>query len=452
MKMNILPLTALVFLSVFAFSAVAQNLNLTIYNNDLGVVRETRSILLKKGISDVKITDVPERINPSTVKIKLNGKVLEQNYKYDLANINSILSKYIDKEIILVKDEKEISGILISASANQIVLKRNDGGIIMVTNLNDYRLMTSSLPDNLITRPTLVWKIESDKEGAQNAEMTYHTGGMSWKTEYVAVLSDDEKTMSLDSWVNISNTSGLSYNDAEVKLVAGKVNTVNEEMGGYASNMDYSRKLSLMAPREITETPLFEYHLYTIPGKTSLADNEDKQIALYNSEKISVNKILNVSTSEYTANQEKQDVNVVIEFLNSKSNNLGMALPAGIVRMHKTSGKNAEFIGEDQIDHTPKDEKIKLRIGKSFDITAKQDLVSQETLSERIVEKEFKVKLANRKDAGSEKIEYEMRFYNTFKVISCTHKYEILNNKLIIKLDLNSGKEEEIKFKVRVGA
>ncbi len=204
-----------------------KSLAVTIYNSNLGVVKDSREIELKSGLSEIRITDVAKLIDPTSVHIKLDGEVLEQNYQYDLVSFSKILQKYIDKEISLVNEKSElIEGKLLSATGGDVVLEKKDGGLVMIPNINNYRFSVGSLPEGLITKPTLVWQVKSKKSGNQDVEISYQTQGMNWHAEYVAVLNKDDTKLDLNSWVSVENNCGTTFKNAKLKLIAGDVNRV----------------------------------------------------------------------------------------------------------------------------------------------------------------------------------------------------------------------------------
>ena len=210
--------------AILAQNGDKKNIAVTVYNSDLGVIKDMRSMNISSGQSVIKLTDVAQYIDPTSVHIKLDGEVIEQNYQYDLVSMDKILQKYIDKDIQLFSESGEmISGKLLSVLGGQIVLNKNDGGLLMIPNTSKYRLSVEALPQGLITKPTLVWMVNSNSSGKQDVEITYQTRGMNWHAEYVAVLNEDDTKTDLNSWVSVDNNSGTTYSNAKLKLVAGDV-------------------------------------------------------------------------------------------------------------------------------------------------------------------------------------------------------------------------------------
>jgi hypothetical protein len=295
-------------------------LNVTVYNSDLGVIKDVRVVELKKGISNIKVTDVAERIDPTSVHIKFKGTVIEQNYQYDLVSLTKILEKYIEKDITLTSEHNTIKGKLLSMG--NIVLRKDDGSLLMLPKLDGYQIAVGALPEGLITKPTLVWTLESDATGKQNIEITYQTSGLNWHTEYVALLNENDTRMDLKAWVSINNNSGATYKNAKLKLVAGDVNRVQRYIPeGVMTKMD-----SYGAEREeqFKEKSFFEYHIYNLQRPTTIADNETKQISLFDASDIKVTKKYLYNSGSYYSNSK---VAVFVEFENKKDNNLGIPMP-----------------------------------------------------------------------------------------------------------------------------
>ena len=441
---------ALSIVPLISQETVRKSLNVTVYNENLGVIKDTRTLDIKQGISEVRINDVSEQIDPTSVHIKINGIVLEQNYQYDLASLSKILAKYINKDISLIsKEGKVFDGTLISGGTASVVLKRKDGGLIMLPNVGDYQIYVSALPEGLITIPTLVWKLNATKSGKQDVEISYQTGGLDWHAEYVAVLNDNETIMDFNSWVSITNNSGTSYPEAKLKLIAGDVNRVQEEIPRL---MYKDSQMRDGAPEsQFQEKSFFEYHLYDLQRPATLSNNETKQISLFESAGVKLTKkYLFSGASGYWASDNSQSkVSVVVEFENKKENNLGMPMPKGKVRLYKSDGSNVEFIGEDRIDHTPKDEKIKLKVGDAFDIVAKETKTDEKRISDKVYEYTFEIEIRNRKTEDVI-VDIEKNLFSNWEIISSSMKFEKKNaSTILFKLPVKKDSTATLNFKVR---
>lgn len=432
--------------SILAYSQERKEVDVTIYNTNLGVVKETREINLKNGTQEVFIRDVPTGINTSSVKIGLDGKVIEQNYRYDLASPRSLMQHFIDKKIKLISKDATIEGTLISAAHNSIVISSNDGGLIILPSLEGYNIALDYMPEGLLTKPTLVWKVQSAKSGKQDAKLTYQTSGMSWEAEYVATLNKDDNKLDLNAWVNVSNNSGGTFKNANLKLMAGDINKAYVS----AEDIYIQREMIKSAyspPTDMIEKKFFEYHIYEVANKTDLLNNENKQIGMFNANDISVKKILTYNSRG--SNIEKQKPSVSIEFKNSKENNLGLPIPKGIVRIYKDDGESVELVGEDNVDHTAKNEEMELMIGEAFDITIDEKVVNSRKISDKVREIEYEIEVRNSKDEDVE-VEINRQLWSNWEVLSSNIDYvKENNNKISFKVKVGENDKNKLTYKIR---
>ena len=445
------------FLSLFSLAvapnlsaqeAVQKELAVTVYNSNLGVIKDIRNINLNSGASEVAITDVAKLIDPTSVHIKFNGEVLEQNYQYDLVSLDKILQKYVDKNVQLINENNElVEGKLLSALGGQIVLETKEGGLTMLPSTAKYRFNVGSLPEGLITKPTLVWQLNSNKSGNQDVEVSYQTQGMNWHAEYVAVLNKDDTKLDLNAWVSIENNSGSTYKNAKLKLVAGDVNRVQDNRNLYKGReMVQSMAMSDVAAPQFEEKDFFEYHIYNLQRKTTLADNETKQISLFEAQNVDAKKKYLYRSTGYNTNGK---VNVIMEFQNKEDQNLGVPMPKGKVRVYKSDGESIEFIGEDLVDHTPKNETIKLKIGDAFDVIAEESQVEHKKITDRVYEQTFEVKIKNRKN---DKVVVEVERYLglNWEILNSTIEYKKKNAQSVtFQVPISSDSETVLNYKVR---
>ena len=387
--------------------AADDNVSLTIYNGNFGLVKQIRTIEFQKGAGRVEFDDVAARIDATSVHIKpgaANVAILEQNYRYDLVSTQKIMQKYLGQEISIVTKGGDLHrGELLSFDGKYAIL-RNSSGEITVTNADeivDYRY--GSLPEGLILKPTLVWLTDSDKKQKSDCEVSYLTDGLNWHAEYVAVVDQDDKNLDLSGWVSIDNQSGATYKDASLKLVAGDVHRVKEKGG--MPTMEVERlafKAGAAAP-QFTEEAFFEYHLYSLTRRATVADNETKQLSLFPETRTSATKVLTVESGYgyygWQGRDAEPTVKVNLEFTNSKERGLGMPLPKGKLRVYKADSDGAlQFVGEDLIDHTPKDEKVRVYLGEAFDIKASRKKTDVVDLGDYHKRETYEIELRNHKD------------------------------------------------------
>ncbi|MGB8658184.1 MAG: DUF4139 domain-containing protein [Candidatus Zixiibacteriota bacterium] len=431
--------------------------SVTIYNSDLGLVKDVRELDFQKGKSIIKFTDVAAQIDPTSVHFMPvdasdHVSILEQNYQYDLVSSSKILEKYVDKEIELFTkstptagQEKSYKGTLLSYS-NENVTIQEPGGAIRIIRLDEVRdLYFPTLPEGLITRPTLVWLLDSQVSGKKKAEVSYLTSGINWHAEYVAVVDQKDQNLELAGWVSIDNRSGATYQDAKMKLIAGEVHRVQE-----APPSRYGKGLALemaAAPSQFEEKPFFEYHLYTLLRPATIKDNEIKQVSLFPSAEVKVKKIFT-----YDGAKDDKNVRVELEFKNAESEGLGMPLPQGKIRVYQADvDKSLEFVGEDQIDHTPKDEKVRVFLGNAFDLVGERKKTDFKQISDDVTEESYQIKLRNHKEESVEVVAAEHLYsYVQWEIKESSLPYEKKDASTIeFKIQLAKDQEATLNYTVR---
>ena len=358
-----------------------QSVAVTIYNQDLALVKESRKVALDDGANRLALRDVSAKLRPETAQLRSlshpgSCDVLEQNFDFDLLTPDKLLEKVVGRNVRVVKPHptsgaESVETALVLAASSGVVLKIGDRIETGVPG----RIVFDSVPPNLRDRPTLVTELKCRRAGTQTMDLSYLTAGLSWSADYVAELSADDAALDLNGWVTLTNRSGTTYPQARLQLVAGDLNRVRAQMG--AVRMEAKAADSALAARPMAEESLFEYHLYTLGRPTTLADNQTKQVALLGATAVPVTKELLINGSDYYYRNSIGDVGrklkaeIYVEFANRENTRLGLPLPAGVVRVYKRdSAGSAQFIGEDRIDHTPKNEKVRLHLGNAFDVTA----------------------------------------------------------------------------------
>ncbi len=380
-----------------------EGIEVTVYNSDLGVVKEYRTKFLNKGLNDVLYESVASRIDPTSVRLKsLKGEIniLEQNFQYDLVSREKILERYIDKEISAYQiygDNKEIiTGKLLSFTGDHLVIQDSEGKIQILSSNN---LLLPKLPEGLITKPTLEWILESSEDKNHTLELSYMTSGMGWSANYVAVVNNDDSKLDLNGWVTVTNNAGMTFKDASLKLVAGDIHRTSVPTYGGISDYTIAEKA---ITSQFAEEKLFEYHMYDLKGRTTLRNNEQKQISLMSADNVNAEKeyVYENSYGWYYGSGSSNKVNVMLNFNNTEKNNLGIALPKGTVRVFKKdSDGKLQFIGEDNIDHTPKDEIIRIFVGQAFDVLGERKQMDYKAISDRVNEYTWEITLKNHKDS-----------------------------------------------------
>jgi hypothetical protein len=394
-----------------------KTVSITVYNADFGLVREVRDIKgLPGGRVALEFRDVASTIQPQTVAIKALGNpnslsVLEQNYRFDLLTPETLLDKFVGRNVRTYRYH-EASGKEEAADAK--LLSVVNGPILQFGNEITFnypgRLAFSELPPNLIARPTLVWLLDN-RAADQSLEVTYLAQSMSWNADYVLVLDEKETSAGLVGWVTLTNNTGTSYRNASLQLVAGDVNRVQPQEVDFA----VQKRMSVMAARApaFREEGLLEYHLYTLQRPTDVLDKEQKQVSLLEAAGVGVQKKLIFHGQQFWFQGrhgelvKNQKVSVYLDFQNSEQNHLGMPLPKGTVRVYKADKNGAkQFVGEDAIDHTPRDERVRIKAGEAFDVVADRKQMSWSSLGDCSAESAWSIEIRNHKD---EDIRVEVR-------------------------------------------
>ena len=390
------------------------DLSLTVYNSDLALVRDVRQIPLASGTSTLRFADVAARVNPATVRFRSLTDpaalaVLEQNYEYDLLDPEKLLRKYVGREITLVRDRQE-GGTTRPEEVRALLLAYNNGpvwkiGRDVVTGLRVDQYRFPELPDNLFSHPTLVWLLENQGAARHRVEASYLSGGLSWNADYVLTVGRDDASADLAGWVTLRNESGTAYRNARLQFIAGEVNRVTEDRAAIDSLMQ--RKMAMAAAAPAMQQEAFsEYHLYTLQRRTSVHDNETKQLALLASPAVPVEKRFVVDGEPFFYRNPlppgapaRGEVKVYYRFRNDQRAGLGVAMPAGVVRVYQAdSGGGVQFAGEDRIAHTPKDETLDVHTGNAFDIVCERKQTDFRRLSNTLSEAEFEIIIRNHKD------------------------------------------------------
>lgn len=439
-----------------------QSVSVTVYNNGQGLVREQRKIQLPAGTGELRFMDVASAINPVTVSVKslLSADsffISEQNYEYDLISDSKLLDKYVGKQLKIeqwneYQDRKELTEATLIANNGTPIYKIFD----QIYLGHPGTVIVPEIPGNLIEKPTLTWEFENRSEAPQELEVTYLTGGLRWKADYVVTLDEKDEALDLSSWVTLDNTSGTGYVNAGLKLVAGDVNRVMEApMAKFANARAEMVMMSDARAPQFQEQAFFEYHIYDLQRKTTLKNNQTKQINLIEAFGVKAEKEYRVQGNGYYWTQplrgeaSKEAVEVYVNFKNSESNKLGMPLPAGIMRFYKKDASGAaQFVGEDRIQHTPKNEEVRMKLGKAFDITAERIQTDFRQLTNNLYETEWEITLKNhKKDPVTVKVFEPIN--GNWKILTASHT-ETKVDAFTVRFDVTIPVDGEVKLKYRV--
>jgi hypothetical protein len=438
-----------------------KSVSITVYNQNFGLVREVRELDVGTGNISLEFRDVAANIQPETVSIKsLTGadslNVMEQNYRYDLITPANLLEKNVGKKVRVYRynekrgTEDGFDAEILSVASGQPVLKIGNE----ITFDFPGRIAFPKLPDNLMAKPTLVWLVDS-KQAKQKLEATYLTQNLNWKSDYVLVVNDTDTAGDLTGWVTLTNQSGASYEDAQLKLVAGDVRRLKAH-GDYAYDRDEA-KAGESAGRGFTEEGFFEYHLYTLQQPTDVKQNEQKQVTLLQAKGAKLQKKMLFYGQQYWYRgkygqvQSNQKVGVYLDIKNSKDQGLGMPLPKGMVRVYKADKSGAkQFIGEDAIDHTPRDEKIRVKMGDAFDVIGDRKQMEWKSLGSCVSESTWEIELRNHKNQAAQ-VEIFEPVGGDWQILESTHKHDkkdAFTFSFDVKVPANG--KTKVKYRVRI--
>ena len=377
MMWNVTPLLA--DEEIIVGGQAQQAVNVTIYANNLALVKDRRTIDLPSGIRTMAFREVSARIKPETAVVQGRDlRVLEQNFEYDLLTPLSLLMKYVGREVTIRKLHP-VTGEERSVQAK--VLSTGSGIVLQIGNQIetevDGRLIYPDVPDTLRDRPTLTMLVESGSAGPRDVDLTYLTTGLSWRADYVAELNSTDDHLDLSGWVTLINESGAGYPQARLQLVAGDVNMAPQPIQVQSELERRMAPLAQPAAGGMAEEAMFAYHLYSFDRPTTIGENQKKQVALLQADGVTCRKEYVLKGRGYffgvhdTDIEQGLKIGVFVELNNEKALGLGRPLPGGVVRVYKRDNSGGlQFVGEDTINHTPEKEMIKLYLGNDFDLTA----------------------------------------------------------------------------------
>ena len=412
-------------------------LSLTVYNSDLALVRDVRTLQLSRGVSDLRFMDVAATVNPATVHFRSLTEpsrlgVLEQNYEYDLLEPEKLLRKYVGRDVTLVRTRQEAGTVREEAVTARLLSYNNApvwqiGGEI-VTGYPSSHIRFPELPGNLFARPTLIWSLNNEGGTRHRVEASYLATKLSWNADYVLTVARDDKSADLDGWVTITNGSGTGFRNASLQLVAGELNRVRQAFGRMEADLMTARAASV-AEQKMTQEAFSDYHLYTLERKTTVNNNQTKQVSMLGASAFPVAKqyVVNGQSFYYRNVQNpgapiKDVVQVFYQFKNETKSGLGLPMPSGTVRVYQSDSKGGvQFVGEDHIDHTPKDETLKLKIGNAFDVIAERKQLDFQKIASNVYEVEYEVVVRNHKTTPIT-VEINEPIGGTWRIVRSTHE------------------------------
>jgi hypothetical protein len=443
----------------------------TVYNSNIALVRDIRQLSLDTGLTSLRFMDIAATVNPATVHFRSLTEparlaVVEQNYEYDLLEPDKLLRKYVGREITLVRwvngKEEQIKAQLLAYNNGPVWKIGNE----IVTGMHPDHIRFPELPENLYSRPTLVWQLENRGAQRHRVEASYLASSMAWSADYVLTVGRDDLPASmvsqrgtggLDGWVTLTNNSGTAYKNAKLQLVAGDLNRV---MQGYAADAMMAKR----ALEQAASSPQFareafsEYHLYTLGRRTTIFDKQTKQISLLTAGSVPVEKNFVVEgqqfyyrNAQHPGSPLKDAVKVYFKFRNDEKSGLGMPMPAGVVRVYQAdSAGGLQFVGEDRISHTPKDEQLSIHIGNAFDVVCERKQTDFRQLSPRLYEMEFEITLRNHKDVPIT-VDVREPVGGDWEMITSTHKWTKADAwALHFKVTVEKDGTSVLKYRVRV--
>ncbi|MGE0863944.1 MAG: DUF4139 domain-containing protein [Vicinamibacterales bacterium] len=414
-------------------------LAITVYNSDIALVRDVRNLQLARGTGNLRFMDIAATVNPATVHFRsltdpARVRVLEQNYEYDLLEPDKLLRKYVGREVRLMRNrtdggstrQEEVKATLLSYNAAPVWKIGNE----IVTGIGADHIRFPELPDTLYSRPTLIWTVANEGAASHRVEASYLAGKLAWNADYVLTVARDDTAADLNGWVTLTNGSGTAFRNAKLQLVAGDLNRVRQQVGKMMRDMAERREMAMPAAAPMEQEAFSDYHLYTLGRKTTINNNQTKQVSLLDGTGVPVVKRYVVEgQAHYYHNQQhpgaplKDLVQVYYQFKNEQKGGLGVPMPAGVLRVYQQDSRGGtQFVGEDRIMHTPKDETLNIKIGNAFDVVCERSQVDFEKIAGNVYELEYEVTLRNHKTAAVA-VEVNEPLGGTWRMLRSSHEW-----------------------------
>ena len=413
-------------------------LSLTVYNSDIALVRDVRNLQLTRGIGNLRFMDIAATVNPATVHFRSltepsQVSVLEQNYEYDLLDPDKLLRKYVGREVTLMRNrqeggtvrQEEVKALLLSYNTSPVWKIGNE----IVTGLGADHIRFPELPDSLYTRPTLIWTVQNDGAARHRVEASYLARSLAWNADYVLTVGRDDKAADLNGWVTLTNNSGTAFKNAKLQLVAGDLNRVRQQLNKMQDRAERA-PMAVAAEAKMAQESFSDYHLYTVGRKTTINNSQTKQVSMLEGTDVPVIKRYVVEGQNYYYHNRthpgspiKDSVQVFYQFKNEEKAGLGMPMPSGVLRVYQQDSKGGtQFVGEDRIMHTPKDETLNVKIGNAFDVICERNQIDFEKIASNVYELEYEVTLRNHK-ATAINVEVNEPVGGTWRMITSSHQW-----------------------------
>src|SRR5688572_27010748 len=412
-------------------------LSITVYNSDIALIRDVRNLQLARGTGNLRFMDIAATVNPATVHFRSltepqQVSVHEQNYEYDLLEPDKLLRKYVGREVTLMRNrmvdgtarQEEVKALLLSYNQQPVWKIGNE----IVTGIGADHIRFPELPETLYSRPTLIWTVQNDGVEKHRVEASYLASRLAWNADYVLTVARDDKAADLNGWVTLVNNSGTAFKNAKLQLVAGDLNRVREQLGKMRAE-EARRDAAAPAANQMTQEAFSDYHLYSMSRKTSINNAQTKQVSLLEGTDVPVNKRYVVEGQQwYYHNQRhpgspiKDLVQVYYQFKNEAKGGLGIPMPAGTLRVYQQDSKGGvQFVGEDRINHTPKDETLNVKIGNAFDVVCERNQIDFQRISSNVFEFEYEITIRNHK-ATAVSVEVNEPIGGSWRMLRSSHE------------------------------
>jgi hypothetical protein len=435
------------------------DLSVTVYNSNIALIRDVRQIHLQGGVKPLRFEDVAASINPATVHFRsltepAKVEVVEQNFEYDLLDPQKLLQKYVGREVSFVWGGTEVKAQLLSDNNGPVWKIGNE----IVTGVQTGTYHFPDVPANLYSRPTLVWTLDNRGAEAQKVEASYLASNINWSADYVLTVGRDEKSADLNGWVTLTNNTGAAFENAKLQLVAGQLHRTDLQGGNRDFRESDAVAKSMAAAPQFQQENFSEYHLYTLGRRTSIENNESKQISLLAATSLPVEKYLAVDGQPYyyrnpqgIGNAIPQPVKDYYRFQNEEKSGLGMPLPAGTVRVYQSDSQGGtQFAGEDRIEHTPKDETLRVYIGDAFDVVCERKQTDYKRLAPDLFEMEYQITLRNHKD-GPVNVEVREPIGGDWDIVNSNYRWTKLDATTVaFSLPVEKNGAATLDYRVRV--